>query len=133
MAVVDPFEISESSIAWAKHHIAEVEKEIDLLLDDENACTSVVEISKNGIWQMIKFKLSKPMPLPLRGHASDAVINLRHALDQAICAVHALCSLPTHSKYFPIGKSVSEFQNTLKGRCGSLPQDIRDIISASNP
>ena len=130
----DPFETSEFSIAWAKDHIAELEREVNAFLNDNDACAYVVETSSNDdTWQMIKFKLCKPMPRPLRGHATDAAINIRNALDQAICSVTDLCRLPTHSTYFPIAISETKFIETFKGPCGKLPKDIRDVISGAMP
>lgn len=130
----DPFETSEFSIAWAKDHITEFHRESDAFLNDENAGTFVVETSSNGIWQMIKFKLSKPMPRSLRGRAGDAAFNLRHALDQAICSVFALAGLPTHSSYFPIADTFETNEKTLsKGRWAKIPQDITEIVRGAKP
>jgi hypothetical protein len=83
----DPFETSEFSIAWAKNHIAELQREIKTFLDDEDVGSYVVETSSNGIWHMLKFRFHKPMPRTLRGHTTDAAINLRNALDQAMFAI----------------------------------------------
>jgi len=54
-----PFETSEFSIAWAKDHILELQREIADLVNDEYASTIFTETSSNGIWEMIKFKLSE--------------------------------------------------------------------------
>jgi hypothetical protein len=129
----DPFETSEFSIAWAKDHIIELKREIEAFFGDEHACGVITEPSANGTYQLFKIRFSKPMPRALRGHASDAAINLRNALDQAVCSVADLCSLPYHTTYFPIADSETLFNNTLKGRCGQLPQEIRDILRRTKP
>jgi hypothetical protein len=129
----DPFETSEFSVAWAKDHIAELQREIEAFFDHENACGVITEPSANGTYQLFKVRFSKPMPRALRGHASDAAINLRNALDQAVCAVTDLCGLPTHTTYFPIAVNEVKFKEALNGRCGKLPQDIRTIISRTKP
>src|SRR6266436_535066 len=119
--MTDPFESSKFSIAWAKDHVAEFGREVNLFLHDEDAHTFVTEPDADSVYNLVKFNLCKPMPRPLRGHASDAVVNLRAALDQAVCSVAALCLLPTHTTYFPIANDETLFKNTLNGRCGQLP------------
>jgi hypothetical protein len=129
----DPFESSKFSIAWAKDHIAELDREVDIFLKDENSCVPVTEPNANGTHNLLKLKFPKTMPRPLRGHASDSAINLRNALDQAVCSVCAINSLPTHNRYFPIGNTVRDFKNALKGRCGDFPQEIRNVIRRAQP
>lgn len=131
--MTDPFESSKFSIAWAKDHIAELDREVDVFLNDDDACAYVTEPDPQSTYNLLKFKLCKPIPRPIRGHASDAAINLRNALDQAIYSVCTLKALPTHNRYFPIGNTVREFKNALKGRCGDLPQEIFNLIRRAKP
>lgn len=130
----DPFETSKFSIAWAKDHIAELDREIDAFFGNDDSCASVVEPSPKGTYKLLKVKFRKPMPRPLRGHASDAAINLRNALDQAICSVCALVPITGFNTYFPIARDLVELERTLtKGWCKDLPQEISDIVRRSKP
>lgn len=131
--MTDPFEVSKDSIAWAKDHIAEADREIRAFLDDKDAYATVTDGDSNADYNLFKLVLRKRMPLSLNGHVSDAANNLRSALDQAICSVASLSNLPTHTTYFPIAGTESEFNNTLNGRCGKLPQEIRDLVSGFKP
>jgi hypothetical protein len=130
----DPFESSKFSIAWAKDHIAELQREIDAFLGGDDACTFITEPNINGTYQVLKVKFRKPMPRSLRGHAGDAAINLRNALGQAICSVFALADIPKNNTYFPIARDLTELESTLtKGWCKGLPQGISDIVRRSKP
>ena len=40
---LDPFENSKFSVAWAKDHITELDREIDKFFSDENGHTAFVE------------------------------------------------------------------------------------------
>ena len=125
--LADPFETSEFSIAWAKDHITELDREIDTFLNDDDARTIVTEPSVNGTYHLLKIKFLKPMPRPLRGHASDAAINLRNALDQAMFAVAG-----SHG-YFPIRDSKSAFDDAMRDVSKRIPNEIADIVRNSEP
>jgi hypothetical protein len=131
--MTDPFESSKFSISWAKDHIAELKREVDLFLSDKHACSYVTEPDIDGVYNLLKFRFTQPIPRAVRGHASDAAINIRNALDQANGSVHALCNLPTLDRFFPITRKKEKFPSILKGRCGELPQEIQDVISATEP
>lgn len=131
--MTEPFEATHFSIAWAKDHITELKREADLFLSDKSSCAYVTEPDPDGPYKLLKFKLRKTIPRPIRGHARDAVINLRAALDQAICSVFFLCGLPTLDRYFPFARTQANFENALNGRCGQLPQDIRHVVCLCEP
>ena len=131
--MTDPFEASKHSIAWAKDGIAKLDREIKAFTKDKNAYEIFTERDADGTYDLLKFRLRKGMPRAIRGYASDAAINLRAALDQAVCTVAVLCGLPTHTTYFPIGKTQTDFDNTLKGRLGKMPQEIRDLVRRFKP
>lgn len=75
---------------------------------DDDASGVIAEPNADGTYQVFKVRFSKPMPRALRGRASDAAINLRNALDQAICSVFAFSGIPKHTTYFPIARDLTD-------------------------
>ncbi|MFN2576476.1 MAG: hypothetical protein ABR607_02170 [Pyrinomonadaceae bacterium] len=131
--MIDPFETSKECIAWAKDHITETERELRNFTKDRDAYAVIVDRDSDATYRLLKLVLRKPMPRALNGHVADTANNLRAALDKSICAVASLCGLPTHTTYFPIAKTETEFDNALNGRCGKLPQDIRNLVRGFEP
>jgi len=126
--LANPFESSKFCITWAKDHIAELDREIDAFLSDKDSHIAFIEPDRDGVYKLLKFKLCKPIPLAIRGHTSDAVINLRSALDQALCSCFEMANIQMPTTYFPITRTKDDFENTVNGRCKGLPQDISDVV-----
>src|SRR5205085_4950693 len=106
---------------------------LEIFLNDEDGYAIVTERDADGTYDLIKFKLRKAFPLTIRGHASDAANNLRSALDKTICTIFDLKGLPTYRTYFPIGRDSNNFEKTLNGWRGQLPQEISDLIRGLKP
>ncbi|MGH9761419.1 MAG: hypothetical protein ACREAC_11375, partial [Blastocatellia bacterium] len=102
LANTDPFESSKFCIAWAKDHITELDREIDKFLSDEDGHATLIEPDGEGVYNLVKFKLCKPIPPIVRGHTGDAVINLRSSLDQALCSCFEMVGVEMPTTYFPI-------------------------------
>jgi hypothetical protein len=123
----DPFHSSKYSIARAKNHIRDLERQMHEFIESQ-PYTEVVEIDAQRVEQVHKIKLVKPMPIALQGIAADAVNNLRNALDQAIYAI-----TPRKNAFFPIAPDAPHFENAVKGRCKHLPQEIIDLLRGFKP
>lgn len=82
----DPFHSSRYSIARAKEHIGELDRQMAGYFNSQ-PYAQVIELDAERGQEVHKLKLVKPMPVALPGIAFDAANNLRSALDQAIYAI----------------------------------------------
>lgn len=121
----DIFHSSKYSISRAKHHISDFERQ-SIEFFKTNPYSFVVDVDVDTSEQIHKVKLIKPMPVALPAIASDAVTNLRSALDQAIYGITS--ALGVNSTYFPIAKDAFHFENGVNGRCKELPKEIVALI-----
>jgi hypothetical protein len=77
--------------------------------------------------------LSEPLPSELRLCAADALYNLRSALDQAVCCCAKLAGKSPKGTYFPHGENKAGFEASLRSKCNSVPEPIRNAIAALEP
>lgn len=125
--MTDPFYSSKYSIARAKDHIRELDRQIVEFFKSE-PYEQVVDLDAERGQEVHKIKLVKPMPIALPGIAFDAASNLRAALDQAIYAIK-----PRKNAFFPIAPDLPHFENTVNGRCKHLPIEIVDLLRTFKP
>jgi hypothetical protein len=132
----NPFYSSKFGIGWAEDHITEFERENLAFLSQPDNCTIITELDADGTHNLNKFKMTKPMPRSLSGHAIDVVYNLRAALDQAIYSVATLNKTLTLSGFpsFTIRDDLSAFEKSFHGVTGKfIPQEISDLVRAFKP
>lgn len=129
----DPFHSSKYSLARAKQHISDLQRQI-VEFFNTHPYAEIVEIDPDTGEKVHKFKLTKPMPVALPGLAFDAINNLRSALDQAIYAVILLaCGRKVRNAFFPIARTEADFENAVRGRLKDLPKEITDLVRALKP
>jgi len=129
----DPFHSSKYSLARAKQHISDLERQVSEFIKTK-PYTFVVEIDPNTSEEVHKVKLTKPVPVALPGIALDAANNLRSALDQAIYAVILLATgKKVKNAFFPVARTEADFENAVRGRLKELPKEIVDLIRALKP
>ncbi|MDQ3648965.1 MAG: hypothetical protein M3458_01545 [Acidobacteriota bacterium] len=124
----DIFHSSKYTLARAKHHIHDFERQVAEFFDT-NPYRTVIETDPNTAEEVHKFKLIKPMPVALPGIASDAINNLRNALDHAAFA----CLKTGRHASFPFADSATKIENVIKGRCKDMPKEIADLMRAFEP
>lgn len=133
----DPFESAEFSIRRANKHSLEfarlaqdfVESDSHEVFTEFNADTGLNEV---------KVKFLKPIPEDLRGVASDAIKNIRDALDQAMSAATLVVSgKRTNRAHFPFGESADDLENSLSrkkaGQCKGIPEALYPILREIRP
>jgi hypothetical protein len=129
----DPFHSSKYCIARARQHVSDLKRQVVEFIKTE-PYTFVMEVDPSTCEEVHKLKLTKPMPVALPGIAFDAANNLRSSLDQAIHSVILLATgKEIRNAFFPIARTESEFENTVKGRLKELPKEILDLIRALKP
>jgi hypothetical protein len=116
------FDSSKYCISRAKHHLTDLEGQIDQFFST-NPYTHVVDYDPNTRENVHKIKLTKPMPVSLSGIMFDGVNNLRSALDQAIFALGR-----GEFRAFPFADNSINFEKAVKGRCKDLPDEIADLV-----
>lgn len=120
------FDDSKYGVAMAKDHIANLERQIAQFFKTE-PYGQTVEIDIDTGEKIYKYKLTKPMPVRLKGIARDAVVNLRSALDQVMFA------LGGRGNYFPFSDNAREFETNMKGRCKNIPNEIKALVRGLEP
>lgn len=130
--MANPLDSARYMLARAKHHVIELEREIGVYLDTDPV-TPVAEENAAANEYVYKFKIVKPMPAMLNGTASDAVCNLRSALDQAGYA----CSIASGGKgketYFPFGDTPAEVKSRAARGSSEIPPDIFTVMESFKP
>ena len=97
----DPLDSPRYMVARAKHHIAELEAQVETFLGS-SPTKIFIEIDLNTREEVHKARLVKPLPVMLNGIASDAVTNLRGALDQIGYVTSVAAGGRGKNTYFPI-------------------------------
>jgi len=132
--MADPFENSRRKIVRAHEHISDLEREGKLYWDS-NPYKIVIEPDPQQPGHEIhKLRLTTPLPASFSSLTADAVHNLRSALDNACyeIAVGAGRVKPKHAA-FPFAGSAIEFENTMRGRCRDIPEEIYPLFRAYQP
>lgn len=97
-------------------------------------CEAVRELDPESGDTLLKMKLVKPLPDKLRPIISDAVNNLRHALDHAANDAAVLLRGGKRDTYFPMGKTAKEYADIYNGRrYKTFPADLRAYIDGLQP
>ncbi len=128
-----PFESPRLYLDSAKRHIVNFESAAQVFIDN---CTYTVskKIDPNTGDVIIAGKLTQRFPPEDRKHASDAINDLRHALDQAICdAALELGGSDTKNVYFPFSNSRTEFPNAVKRKCKRVHPALLAFLESFAP
>ena len=78
-------------------------------------------------------KLAKPVPENLQGIASDAVCNLRSALDQCSYAVCKAAGGKGKDTYFPFGDTAAEVKSRHAQGSNEIPPEIFAVMEGFKP
>jgi hypothetical protein len=121
-------------LARAKHHLADLEGQIRAFIQ-EKPFGHITEDDANTGERVRKLRLIKPMPVMLNGIASDAICNIRSALDQTTFAVSkdANPSGKGRNTYFPIGENLPDFNGRKSGGSSEVPDEIFDVLLGFEP
>jgi hypothetical protein len=82
---------------------------------------------------IIKIVCDKSMPERLENVASDAINNLRGALDQAAYAVADRLTRNNRDTHFPFGDTLAEALNRKSGGSRAIPKDFFDLMLKFKP
>lgn len=80
-----------------------------------------------------KLQIFAPPAEDLNTIASDAVQNMRQALDHAVCACARLTGKTDNGTYFPLIDAGGDIEVAIKDKARKAPPSIKDIIRKSEP
>jgi hypothetical protein len=129
----DPFESPKRRLLRAKQHIRDLDARIEKFFKKQPH-KRVVDLDADGVTELHKVKLTKPVPNQFADRTAEAVEGLRSALDQTGYAVAVLAgAVEPKSAYFPIAEKAADLENVIKGRCKDLPPAIVSYFRSFNP
>jgi hypothetical protein len=133
----DPFESAIFSIKRANRHARDFNALAKEFIESD-AYTTRVDFNADTGFHEVKVKLIREFPEDLRGYASDAVKNIRDALDQAMsAATFVLTGARKRHAHFPFGESADDLENSLSRRktrnCRDIPEELFDTIRLIRP
>jgi hypothetical protein len=132
--VAVPFESSRRKIARAKQHINDLKARAKAF-GEEHPYEEFRRKDSENRRIVIGARLTKPFPDCFDDIASDAMNNLRDALDHACYAV-AVAVAPTkriRSATFPFAVSEAALENQIKGRCRDVPEQLYPLFRSFKP
>lgn len=127
----DPFESPRLLIEDARLDVATLDSEFKAWVKKLQP-ESVVSRDPQTGEHLAKLRYAEKMPGRFRVLASNAVNNLRHALDQAVnCAAVQLGGRDTN--YFPFAQSASDMDAAMKDRCKKVPVGLHPVLKGFKP
>lgn len=133
----DPFESPKFLLQRANDHWLEFGRlETDYLFRGNFETQTVIDPVTNR--QELWLRSAEAIPNTLRGPASDAIKNLKDALDQAMAAASFVVSgLNGRYTHFPFGESKEDLEYSLTKRkvkyCSKIPESLFPVIRKIKP
>jgi hypothetical protein len=111
--VSDPFESAKFSIKLASRHAGNFNLLAKEFIESEPYTSRSVFNAPAGVHEL-KVKIVRDFPEDLRGYASDAIKNIRDALDQAMyAATLVVTGKKARHAHFPFGESEADLEKSL--------------------
>jgi hypothetical protein len=129
----DPFSSARLSVEHAKRHIATVEQLSNAWIKSGPYTSFRKQDPLYATHELEYLRLAKPVPAEVSLYASDAVQNLRAALDQIGYAVAIAAGRSGGNAHFPFGDSIFEVEKRRTGRSKQIPKEIFDLMIAFKP
>jgi hypothetical protein len=144
--VSDPFESAKFSIKLARRHYSNFDRLAAKYIKGEPYTVTTDFNALSGLHD-VKIKIVRKLPENLRGFASDAIKNIRDALDQAMYAAVVVVTGKRNPRqaHFPFGDSEADLENSLwttedkrlKARktpmCKDIPEELFPAVRAIKP
>jgi hypothetical protein len=133
--MVQPLESARRKVARAKEHISKLEAEIMAFFDASPYAGMVKKRHPQELkHEVYKLRFNQDLPDSFANLTSDALHNLRDSLDNAAYALAvASGKAEPQSAAFPFGGSEDEFENSVKGRCKDVPDEVCAIFRDYQP
>ena len=138
MSSIDPFESPKFLLNWVDEEVLHLESVINGIITEGDYLAVVTDHDSESGYNIIKVRLTKPLPIGIRGRVNNILKNLRDALDQAVfqAAVQIRGGNPRAS-HFPFGESPDDLENSLSLRkssqCKDIPPELYPILRSFEP
>lgn len=97
----------------ANTHINELESVFSAYIN-KNPCKLFID--KNGSQNVVRFEITKKLPITIPLIIGDAIHNLRAALDHLACSLVERSGKSTQNVYFPFAKNGNDFRDAIKNK-----------------
>ncbi len=131
--MAEPLANSRYLLRRAKEHIDRFKELEDAWAKAPDLYKPIVEPTANRVLDVIKIKLTKPLPESLPGLAFDAANNLRSALDQAAFAVAVAAGTAGRKAHFPFGDTLAEVESRATEQSKHIPKEVFDVMVRLQP
>ena len=130
--ITDPFFSAKLRIERANEHLDVLSKDFDQFLR-KNPGEYVAEPNAAGVHTVYKIKFRERFPIKWRVIATEIIEHSRSSLDQATYVTFCLATGQANSNFvaFPFGKTVTDLDNSVKGRRKDLPRKSKRLFDAS--
>lgn len=130
-AVIAEFEPPKKSVGWAQDAIRELSASATAFFQG-NPTQIVTEVDPQTSEHIQKLRFPKPLPNSLARKATEALVNARHAFDQAMFAARNLVSGRSHKTiYYPWAQNPTDLEHLLRSR--GIDQRLWDTIKVHEP
>jgi hypothetical protein len=129
------FESSRLKIGRAQHHIRDLDGQITRFFD-EYPHEVVIEADVEPGYKIYKARLTHAIPISLALVASDAIANLRAALDHVGYSIALAMGIEKpKSYYFPFANTADSFatDKRVRDRCRKLPDQVVACFNSFQP
>ncbi|HXQ15623.1 MAG TPA: hypothetical protein VN814_13465 [Caulobacteraceae bacterium] len=129
----DPFESPKLLLDRAKEHLADFAKRESAFFDRQ-PYTQFIDKEANPGWDTYVIRFTAKVPGSLATVCADVVNNLRHSLDQALCAsVLALTGKMPRDTYFPFGENAEDLERRIANVCKRVAPEVVNFIRGLHP
>jgi len=129
----DYFASPRQKLVRAKKYIADLERERDLFVNDQQ-WSYIVEINPDIGSKEFKIRFTGDVSDRFSDIASNALQNLRSALDHSINSTARVSGKrDPRNAYFPFGDTPNGLEQAIKGRCKDVHPDIVSLVRTFRP
>jgi hypothetical protein len=128
---------SRQRTARAKAHIRNLDRFVKGFIR-RKPYKQVIQPHTDGIHEIHKLKARRrSLPRSFADVSTDAIENMRAALDQAVYAIAIAHGITDHrvlrNVAFPFSSSATDFQTRLNGACPGFPKEILTLLESFKP
>ncbi len=125
------FVASNAKIERAKSQIEDLDSKVSSFLI---SCghTHFRNVDSSGI-EVWRFRLNEPIPIEFSLIVGEILHTLRSSLDLMMSEIARINDKPTKNVYFPFGKSREIFEQELKKKTESLPDNVHNLLCSLKP
>lgn len=127
------FEGANLLLSNAEKHFSEVSLK-ERVFSEGKPYTTIVDKETDPENDIYKIVLASEFPPSIKTTVADSINNIRNSLDHAVVASAKLLGMQNVGNlHFPFANSLSELDNTIKGRCKGIRPEIVTLMRSFQP